>query len=99
RPRRLRDTSIPPCGTSVGPDVLEGDLLVRRRRVASLLGRLVDLLLRFGFDRDERILADAEVEQPLPVTRNRILREPLLDFVVRPVLAGIGAGVAAVAVC
>src|SRR5690606_39575895 len=93
--RRLRGTSIPPCGTSVGPDVLKRDLLVRRRRVARLLGRLVDLPLRFGLDRDERVLADAEVEQPFPVTRNRVLAEPLLDLFVRPVLAGIGARVAA----
>src|SRR5690606_933704 len=96
--RRLRGTSIPPCGTSVGPDVLKRDLLVRRRRVARLLGRLVDLPLRFGLDRDERVLADAEVEQPFPVTRNRVLAEPLLDLFVRPVLAGIGARVAAVAI-
>src|SRR5690606_13114879 len=89
---------VPPCGTSIGPDVLERDALVRRRRAPRLLGRLVDLTLRLGLDRYDRLLVDAEVEQPLPIAGDRILREPLFDLVLGPILAGIGARVAAVTI-
>src|SRR5690606_25703718 len=83
--------------TSVGPHVLKRDALVRRRRIARFLRRLIDLSLRVGLDLRERIFRYAGVEEPLAVTGDRVLAEPLLDLLVRPVLAGIGPRVAAVA--
>src|SRR5690606_561525 len=72
--------------------------LVRRRRVAGFLRRLIDFLLRFRLDRCDRILRDADFEQALAAAGERILTEPLLDLFVRPILAGIGPRVAAVTV-
>src|SRR5690606_16946548 len=90
--------SIAPCGASVGPNVRVRNLEGRRRRVTRGLRRLVDLGLRFLVDAVQLGLADAHLQEPLAVTRNRVFLEPFLNLFVGAVLARVGARMAAVAV-
>src|SRR5689334_163170 len=90
--------SVPPGRAAVGPDLRLDDVR-RRLRPLSRLGLGRGDLRRGGFvDRVQLGGRDAGGLEPRAVRRDRVACLPRGHLVVRPVLAGIGAGVPAVAV-
>src|SRR5262249_37890758 len=70
----------------------------RRRRGLALLRRLIDTAPHVGLDRCDRLLADAELPQPLAIKLDRIALLPLLEFALGAIFRGLGARMAAVAI-
>src|SRR5882757_2974652 len=90
--------SIPPCPAPIRVDVREEYVGRRHRRGLARLCRLVDFLPYRMIDIGDLAIGDAELLQALPVDLDGIALLPLLKLALRPVLRGVGAGVAAVAV-
>src|SRR6185369_4214984 len=88
----------PPGGATVGPHLGLDDGRGRLRAGPRECLGLGDLGSRLVVDRVQRGFVDATCNEPRALGGDGVAGLPRLDLLVRPVLAGIGAGVAAVAV-
>jgi hypothetical protein len=87
-----------PCPASIGVDIGGENIHRRIGRGLATLGGVVDLLAHLGVDAGDCLLAHAKLLEPFAVDLDRIALLPALQLTLRPVLGGIGARMATMAI-